>query len=135
MTRPHKRPTILVLAPSRHTRSIENAGYPSLVIETGVSESLSRLRQDARKWFADSGGDVPIVILIHASEKIVSFEQWQLAPSTAPRPLTKRYIDTLWAQTPPKSHRSPDSRHNFSKSTVSTKLMPPETLLPECRML
>ena len=79
---------------------LENAGYPSLVIETGASESLSRLRQDARKWFADSGGDVRIVILIHASENVVSFEQWQLAPSTAPRPLTKRYIDTLCAHTP-----------------------------------
>lgn len=90
----------MYLPPSRHTRLIKNAGYPSLVIETGVSESLSRLRQDARKWFAHSGGDVRIVTLIHASENIVSFEQWQLAPSTAPRPLTKRYIDTLWAQTP-----------------------------------
>lgn len=88
------------LPPSRHTRPIENAGYPSLVIETGVSESLGRLRQDARKWFADSAGDVRIVILIHASENIVCFEQWQLAPSTAPRPLNKRYIDTLRAETP-----------------------------------
>ncbi|KGO67991.1 hypothetical protein PITC_028930 [Penicillium italicum] len=88
------------LPPSRHTQPIENAGYPSLVVETGVSESLGRLRQDARKWFADSGGDVRIVILIHASENVVSFEKWQLAPSTAPRPLTKKYIDTLCAQTP-----------------------------------
>ncbi|KAJ5534073.1 hypothetical protein N7527_000327 [Penicillium freii] len=88
------------LPPSRHTRPSQNAGYPSLVIETGVSESLGRLRQDARKWFADSGGDVRIVILIHASENIVSFEKWQLAPSTAPRPLNKRYIDTLCAQNP-----------------------------------
>ncbi|CAG8310884.1 unnamed protein product [Penicillium nalgiovense] len=88
------------LPPSRHARPIENAGYPSLVIETGVSKSLGRLRQDARKWFADSAGDVRIVILIHASENIVCFEQWQLAPSTAPRPLTKRYIDILRTQTP-----------------------------------
>ncbi|CAG8888251.1 unnamed protein product [Penicillium egyptiacum] len=86
--------------PSRHARPIENAGYPSLVIETGVSESLGRLRQNARKWFADSEGDVRIVILIHVKDNIVSFGQWQLAPSTAPRPLTKRYIETLCAQTP-----------------------------------
>jgi hypothetical protein len=88
------------LPPSRHARPIENAGYPSLVIETGVSDSLDRLRQNACKWFADSGGDVRIVILIHASENIICFEQWQLAPSTAPRPLTKRYIDSLCAQPP-----------------------------------
>ncbi|KAJ5130566.1 uncharacterized protein N7515_006605 [Penicillium bovifimosum] len=88
------------LPPSRHARPIKNAGYPSLVIETGVSESLGRLRQDARKWFADSAGDVRIVILINVRENVVCFEQWQLAPSTAPRPLTKRYIDTLRAQTP-----------------------------------
>ncbi|KUM62768.1 hypothetical protein ACN42_g4343 [Penicillium freii] len=55
---------------------------------------------DARKWFADSGGDVRIVILIHTSENIVSFEQLQSALSTAPRPRNKRYIDTLCAQTP-----------------------------------
>ncbi|KAJ5836189.1 hypothetical protein N7447_002215 [Penicillium robsamsonii] len=97
---PRKEADNSYLPPSRHIRPIENAGYPSLVIETGVSESLGRLRQDARKWFADSGGDVRIVILIHTSENIVSFEQWQLAPSTAPRPLTKRYIDTLCARTP-----------------------------------
>ncbi|KAJ5926168.1 hypothetical protein N7516_007941 [Penicillium verrucosum] len=95
-----KKLTTRTCPPSRHTRPIENAGYPSLVIETGVSESLGRLRQDARKWFADSAGDVRIVILIHASENIVCFEQWQLAPSTAPRPLNKRYIDTLRAETP-----------------------------------
>ncbi|KXG54575.1 uncharacterized protein PGRI_077190 [Penicillium griseofulvum] len=88
------------LPPSRHARPIENAGYPSLVIETGVSDSLDQLRQDARKWFADSGGDVRIVILIHMRKDIVCFEQWQLAPSTAPRPLTKRYIDSICAQTP-----------------------------------
>ncbi|CAI7617748.1 unnamed protein product [Penicillium palitans] len=97
---PRKEADNSYLPPSRYTRPIGNAGYPSLVIETGVSESLGRLRQDARKWFADSGGDVRIVILIHASENVVCFEQWQLAPSTAPRPLTKRYIDTLRAQTP-----------------------------------
>ena len=86
--------------PSRCTRPIRNLGYPTLVIETGVSESLGRLRQDARKWFADSGGDVRMVVLIIVKENYISFEQWQLAPSGAPRPLTLQYIRTLQAQTP-----------------------------------
>ncbi|CDM36080.1 hypothetical protein DTO013E5_5559 [Penicillium roqueforti] len=86
--------------PSRCTHPIGNVGYPTLIIETGVSESLGRLRQDARKWFADSEGDVRMVVLIIVRKNYVSFEQWQLAPNGAPRPLTRNYIRTLQAQTP-----------------------------------
>ncbi|KAJ6187549.1 hypothetical protein N7519_002457 [Penicillium mononematosum] len=86
--------------PSRYARPIRNGGYPTLVIETGVSKSLGQLRQNARKWFADSGGDVRIVVLIHMRHKFVSFEKWQLAPSEASRPLTQSHIDTLCSHTP-----------------------------------
>ena len=38
--------------------------WPSLAIEVGVSESLSRLRTDAHFWLAHSGGQTRVVILI-----------------------------------------------------------------------
>ncbi|OQE79129.1 hypothetical protein PENNAL_c0053G07208 [Penicillium nalgiovense] len=88
------------LPPSRYARPIRNVGCPTLVIETGVSKSLGQLRQNARKWFADSGGDVRIVVLIHMGHNFVSFEKWQLAPMDAPRPLTLSHIDTLCSHTP-----------------------------------
>ncbi|OQE30315.1 hypothetical protein PENFLA_c003G05910 [Penicillium flavigenum] len=88
------------LPPSRYAQPIRNDGYPTLVIETGVSKSLGQLRQNARKWFADSGGDVRIVVLINMRHKFVSFEKWQLAPRDAPRPLTQSHIDTLCSHTP-----------------------------------
>ncbi|CAI7623345.1 unnamed protein product [Penicillium glandicola] len=46
--------------PSRCTTGIRNVGRPTLVVETGVSESLPHLRQDAKKWFADTDGEVRI---------------------------------------------------------------------------
>lgn len=66
-----------------------------MVVETGVSESLPRLRQDARRWFGASNGEVRIVIIISTKKTAVHFEQWQLAPPNAPRPLTRAYIDSL----------------------------------------
>lgn len=37
---------------------------PTLVIESGMSQSMPRLRQDAAWWMANSGGQVQIVLLI-----------------------------------------------------------------------
>src|SRR5256714_6825485 len=39
------------------------ADWPTIVIESGWSESLTKLRQDVRVWLEDSGGDVKIVLL------------------------------------------------------------------------
>ncbi|KAJ5948562.1 hypothetical protein N7454_001869 [Penicillium verhagenii] len=65
-------------------------GWPTLVIETGVSESLPRLREDARWWLENSGGEVKL----HQADK-VEFELWRLAPPNSPRPLTRAFIDDL----------------------------------------
>ncbi|KAJ5392784.1 hypothetical protein N7465_011758 [Penicillium sp. CMV-2018d] len=70
--------------PSRCSNGIRNVGRPTLVVETGVSESLPRLRQDAKKWFVDSDGEVRIVILITSRAKRIMFEKWQLAPPNSP---------------------------------------------------
>jgi hypothetical protein len=88
------------LPPSRCPSAQRAAGWPTLVIETGVSQSLPRLREDAKWWLAASSGNVRIVLVISIKRTSVSFEIWQLAPSDAPRPLTWGYIDTLRLQTP-----------------------------------
>lgn len=66
-----------------------------MVVETGVSESLPRLHQDARWWFGASDREVRMVIIIFIKKTAVNFEQWQLAPPNALRPLTSVYIDSL----------------------------------------
>ena len=37
--------------------------WPTIVIQSGWSESLTKLRQDARRWLENSGGSVKIVLL------------------------------------------------------------------------
>ncbi|CAI7570042.1 unnamed protein product [Penicillium manginii] len=88
------------LPPARCPIGLPSSGWPTFVIETGVSESLNRLREDAKRWFVDSQGEVRIVIVISIKPAEVIFEKWQLAPNNAPRPLTRVYLDSLRAQSP-----------------------------------
>ncbi|KAI2703907.1 hypothetical protein CBS147372_2376 [Penicillium roqueforti] len=78
-----KQPDNAFLPPSRCTIPLSSTGWPTLVIETGVSESLSQLRADAAKWFADSNGDVRIALVIAIKDSRVDIEKWQLAPEGA----------------------------------------------------
>ncbi|OQE13623.1 hypothetical protein PENFLA_c045G02029 [Penicillium flavigenum] len=77
-------------------------GWPTLTIETGLSKSLSQLRQDAIWWLSNSSGEVRIVLVISISKRKdrVFIEVWQLAPPNSPRPLTRAYIQTLCQQSP-----------------------------------
>ncbi|KAJ5508030.1 hypothetical protein N7527_010173 [Penicillium freii] len=77
-------------------------GWPTLAIETGLSESLSQLRKDALWWLSNSSGEVRIVLLISISKRKdkVFVEKWQLAPPISPRPLTRTHIQTLCQQSP-----------------------------------
>jgi hypothetical protein len=54
-----------------------------LANESGKSESLDRLRFDARWWLIESGGDVKIVIIISIkrAQSMLRIEKWELAPS------------------------------------------------------
>lgn len=65
--------------------------WPTLVVESGLSEGLARLRVDARWWLVNSGGDVNIVIIISImpAERSLRFEKWCLAPPTASLPITR----------------------------------------------
>ncbi|KAJ5544594.1 hypothetical protein N7535_007011 [Penicillium sp. DV-2018c] len=61
--------------------------WPSVVVETGFSESEAQLRTDAHWWFSNSGYQVNIVILIHIQrtpERRVILKVYNLRP-TIPR--------------------------------------------------
>jgi hypothetical protein len=59
--------------------------WPTIVFESGVSESLVRLRSDAGWWLEKSGSDVKIVItvLIRPAESKLLIEKWGAFPSNA----------------------------------------------------
>jgi uncharacterized protein YuzE len=73
------------------------ADWPSLVVEVGVSESLSQLRGDAHFWLTRSGGQTRIVILISIAKttKIVAIERWEnLARTQTTRASNSQYNPT-----------------------------------------
>ena len=65
---------------SRPTR----ADWPTLVFEAGVSESLRKLKNDARWWLSNSGGQVKIVLIFSVQERsrTIQIEKWENRPVT-----------------------------------------------------
>ncbi|KAF2187565.1 hypothetical protein K469DRAFT_704469 [Zopfia rhizophila CBS 207.26] len=72
------------------------ADWPTLVFESRLSETLTRLRHDARWWLTNSGGDVRIVIIILITpvEKRLQVEKWCLSPATGHRPATRAHLNS-----------------------------------------
>lgn len=58
--------------------------WPTLVVESGWSESLNRLRVDAEWWLTHSHGDVKVVILvkINRTQPKIIIETWILDPNS-----------------------------------------------------
>jgi len=58
--------------------------WPTLVFEVGVSETLRKLRNDARWWLANSQGRVKIVLLIKVNRaaRTIHVEKWECRPVT-----------------------------------------------------
>ncbi|GFF30573.1 hypothetical protein IFM51744_01179 [Aspergillus udagawae] len=81
--------------PSRQVTQGQTRGWPTLVVEVGVSESMPKLRSDAKFWFNNSNGQTRIVILISAKRNRVTFEKWMLMPPNAPNPAPPAYVATL----------------------------------------
>lgn len=56
--------------------------WPTLVVESGVFESLDRLHEDAKWWFSRSYSDVRIVLVVVANKArgLLRVEKWQLMP-------------------------------------------------------
>ena len=67
------------------------ADWPTIVIESGWSESLTRLRQDARGWLENSRGKVKIVLLISIGRRArtIIIEKWENRPVSANRAATR----------------------------------------------
>jgi len=65
------------------------ADWPTIVLESGWSESLTKLRQDARIWLEDSRGDVKIVLLfsIGRTARTIIIEKWENCPVPANPPV------------------------------------------------
>jgi hypothetical protein len=61
--------------------------WPTIVIESGVSESLRHLKDDADWWLTKSGGAVNIVIIIsvNRAQSTLQIEKWELGPRTGRR--------------------------------------------------
>ena len=73
--------------------------WPTIVFESGLSESLGRLRADAEWWLIESGGQVKIAVLISIKPTLsrLCIEKWELG--LAERPTTRAMSSN--AQHPP----------------------------------
>ncbi|KAJ5797209.1 uncharacterized protein N7518_005749 [Penicillium psychrosexuale] len=63
----------------------DDNNWPSLVIETGLSESEAQLRADAYWWFLNSDYKVNMVILFHiqrSPERRLTIKQYSFRPTT-----------------------------------------------------
>ncbi|KAL4895672.1 hypothetical protein BDV59DRAFT_172930 [Aspergillus ambiguus] len=81
--------------PSRRVTQGQTRGWPTLVVEVGVSDSMPKLRSNAKFWLNNSNGQTRFIILISVKRARVTFEKWMLMPPNAPNPAPHAYIDTL----------------------------------------
>lgn len=60
--------------------------WPTIVFESGLSESLGRLRTDAKWWLIESGGQVKIAVLISIRPALstLCIEKWELCLAEQP---------------------------------------------------
>ncbi len=72
-------------------RQPNRADFPTLVFEAGVSESLPRLRNDAKWWLSNSGGQVKIVLIISIQEgtRTIEIEKWETRLAAATGRVTR----------------------------------------------
>ena len=112
------------LVPGTRMPTGSTQGWPTLVIETGVSESLPKLRNDANWWFNYSNGTVRIVLVIAVNKdrKEVVIEKWQLLPPSAPNPITRAALDQirqeLPAPMPPRIHQPSATQRSYDAQVV-----------------
>jgi len=65
--------------------------WPTIVLESGVSESLPQLRTDVSWWLSNSGGDVKIVLIfsVTTTTRTIHIEKWENTPAPVTRPHTR----------------------------------------------
>ena len=113
-------------------------GWPTLVLETGVSESLPRLQAEACWWFRNSSGAtrIVIVITIRTQTREILVQKWQLAPADSP-PLTEAYLDDLRRTTtiPPLNPQPVDTQDAFCSQEIGIKVTPQRVSVTGAPML
>ena len=69
--------------------------WPTFIFEVGVSETLRKLRMDARWWLTHSWGDVKIVLLfkVNQAARTIYIEKWECRPAALTR--------ATWSNLPP----------------------------------
>jgi len=74
----------------RSMRTLET-DWPTIVMESGWSESITKLREDAYSWLENSRGDVKIVLLFSISQtaRKIIVEKWENRPLPANWPSTR----------------------------------------------
>ncbi|OXV10163.1 hypothetical protein Egran_02075 [Elaphomyces granulatus] len=99
----------------RHPTAVQPRGWPTLVIETGVTESLPKLREDVLWWFLNSNGDVRIVLVLSISTKrrTALLEKWQLAPANTPQPMTRATLPM-----PPLVQQMPTAQQPYAHQEI-----------------
>jgi hypothetical protein len=82
--------------------------WPTIVFESGVSETLRHLRSVARWWLTKSGGAVKIVIIISVNriQSTLPIEKWELSPMTGRRLSTRAFPNA----------------HNIPRPLIPTKI-------------
>jgi hypothetical protein len=71
--------------------------WPTIVFESGLSETLRQLIIDADWWLRKSNGAVKVVIIISIKRgpQTLQIEKWELAQMTGRRPPTRAFPNTL----------------------------------------
>ena len=81
--------------------------WPTIVFESGFSESFTQLRRDAGWWLTNSRGDVRIVVIVFVrpEQKTLQVEKWCLVPplriTRGNRGILTRMQEILVTQNPP----------------------------------
>ncbi|PUU74578.1 hypothetical protein B9Z19DRAFT_1133048 [Tuber borchii] len=70
-----------------HQRRPGPQGWPTIIFESGVSESLERLQQGARWWLTQNNHEVRAVLLAHilCAEQVIDLQVWRMLPIQHPR--------------------------------------------------
>jgi len=68
--------------------------WPTIVFESGLSESLAKLRSDAKWWLIESRGQVKIVVLfsVKPARREIRIEKWCLQPPIGQRLSLRRNV-------------------------------------------
>lgn len=95
--------------------------WSTMVIETGVSESLPKLRNDASWWFNHFNGAVrivPVLSVNKAQKELI--EKWQLLPSPIIRAASGQIRQELPAPLPPRLHQPAATQHYYDAQVIKT---------------